>query len=212
MSPTPGPPPGPGGPPVLEDLQAKLVRLTHDLGELSRTVTAAAEAAGTTAPPAVPQPPPGKPAAAAPVRLGELAGWVQDWLLPTFRRMPGGARGRWCLRWWDHPEAVLRLSALHCSYRELLAAGGTGPGVWLRDHLDPALERLLGNEGPFATCSTDPIRHDPLEPLPSQPVPAELLTAAIGRNPSSTSSSAPDVLHQSRYTRVTPAKQREDEE
>lgn len=173
MSPASSRPPGPGGPPVLEDLQAQLVRLTHDLDELRRTVTDAAEAADTTAPPPVP-PQPGKPAAAAPVRLGELAGWVQDWLLPTFRRMPGGARGRWCLRWWDHPEAVVRLAALHCSYRELLAGGGTGPGVWLRDHLDPALERLLGNEGPFVTCSTDPIRHDPLEPLPARPVPAHL--------------------------------------
>ncbi len=88
--------------------------------------------------------------------------------------MPGGARGRWCLRWWDHPEAVVRLSALHCSYRELLVPGGTGPGVWLRDHLDPALERLLGNEGPFATCSTDPVRHDPLDPLPTQALPEGL--------------------------------------
>jgi len=162
--------PAADGSAVLDDLQAQVTRLTRDLIELRETFTAAAEAAGTADQAGA------TPPAPAPVVLGELAPWVQDWLLPTFRRLPGGARGRWCRQWWDHEEAVLRLQALHCSHRQLFAAGGTGPGVWFRDHLDPALERLLGNDGPFSGCSTDPVRHDPLEPLPMHPVPAELLT------------------------------------
>ncbi len=96
--------------------------------------------------------------------------------------MRGGAGAQW----WRHAEAIVRLQALHCAHRELFAAGGTGPGTWLRDHLDPALERLLGNEGPFTTCSTDPQRHDPLEPLPVAPVPAEFLAptpAGAGAGP-----------------------------
>jgi len=78
----------PSGSPVLEDLQAQVTRLTRQLAELRDVLTAAVEqppAAAATKPPG-----PG------PVKLDELAEWVQDWLLPTFRRMPGGARGRWC--------------------------------------------------------------------------------------------------------------------
>ncbi len=167
--------------PALADLQATVTRLTRDLGELHHLVTSTAAAAEQAPAPAAAAAPASQPAPAVPVTLGELAEWVHDWLLPTFRRMPGGARGRWCTQWWDHTEAVVRLQALHSSYRELSAAGGTGPGTWLRDHLDPALERLLGNDGPFTTCSTEPARHDLLDPLPAEQVPAERQSRRVDR-------------------------------
>lgn len=186
--PEPATQPAPG-----DDLRAQVTRLTRELAELRDVVDAAAAAAdagGHAAAPAPPATPANKPGP-APVQLGELGPWVQDWLLPTFRRMPGGPRGRWCTQWWRHAEAVIRLQALHCSYRELFAAGGAGPGTWLRDHLDPALEHLLANDGPFTTCSTDPQRHDPLDPLPAAPVPAELLAPAAAGAGAAPSGSKP---------------------
>lgn len=184
---------GPGAAlsPAEQDLQAQVLRLQRDLDELRDIIAAAADAIDHVQPaidhvqPAAEQDaaePTGtrKPAPAAPVDLGELAVWVQDWLLPTFRRYPGGANARWCRQWWRHGEAIVRLQALHMAYVTLFAEGGTGPSSWLRDHLDPALTHLLANDGPFGSCSPDhPARHDPIDPLPVEHVPAELLALAF---------------------------------
>ncbi|GLU49329.1 DUF4913 domain-containing protein [Nocardiopsis ansamitocini] len=83
--------------------------------------------------------------------LAALVGWVNDFLLPVYI----GSGAEWCPSWWEHHEAVGRLHALRLSYVELTdtaTAGTSGPGLWHRDHLDPALDRLRSVTGPFGRC------------------------------------------------------------
>src|SRR5712691_8399237 len=80
--------------------------------------------------------------------------WVTGQFLPMFRR-PLGGEYRWCRQWWQHAEAITRLTALWHSWETLRLEPGTGIATWLRDHLDHQLPILLGRAGPFAQCSEE---------------------------------------------------------
>jgi hypothetical protein len=80
--------------------------------------------------------------------------WVTGQFLPMFRR-PLGGEYRWCRQWWQHAEAITRLTALWHAWETLRLQPGTGMAIWLRDHLDHHLPVLLGRNGPFAACSED---------------------------------------------------------
>jgi Domain of unknown function (DUF4913) len=80
--------------------------------------------------------------------------WVTGFFLPMFRR-PLGGEYRWCREWWQHAEAITRLTALWHSWEALRLQPGIGMAAWLRDHLDHHLPVLMGRSGPFAQCSED---------------------------------------------------------
>ncbi|WP_219505147.1 DUF4913 domain-containing protein [Nonomuraea ceibae] len=91
------------------------------------------------------------------LELNLLQQWVDDLLVPTYIREPSPT-APWCLRWWEHEEALARLHALWLAWQELTdpAAGGwTGPSTWHRDHLDPTLRELRAHDGPLWRCMTD---------------------------------------------------------
>jgi hypothetical protein len=86
--------------------------------------------------------------------LAALAAWVHEVLVPIYIDHVG-QRNRWCVWWWEHPGAVARLHALWLAWQELTApaAGLQGPSRWHRDHLEPVLRALRGDEwGPFGQC------------------------------------------------------------
>ena len=68
-------------------------------------------------------------------------------------------------QWWQHAEAITRLTALWHSWETLRLEPGTGMAIWLRDHLDHQLPVLLGRGGPFAQCSED----EHIEPREARP-------------------------------------------
>ena len=95
--------------------------------------------------------------------------WVSQHFLPMYRR-PLGGEFRWCQQWWQHAEAITRLTALWQSWEAMRLQPGTGTANWLRDHLDHQLPILLGRSGPFAQCSED--EHiDPRIAVADQPPP-----------------------------------------
>lgn len=81
-----------------------------------------------------------------------LEDWVTGYFLPMFRRTLGGEY-RWCHQWWQHGEAISRLTALWHAWEVLRLQPGTGIGTWYRDHLDHQLPILMGPRGPFYQCS-----------------------------------------------------------
>ena len=87
--------------------------------------------------------------------------WVIDYFLPMFRRTLGGEY-RWCGQWWQHGEAISRLTSLWHAWEVLRLQPGTGIASWYRDHLDHQLPILMGARGPFYQCSESTHR-DPRE-------------------------------------------------
>jgi uncharacterized protein DUF4913 len=85
---------------------------------------------------------------------GGVEHWVTGFFLPIFKR-PLGGEYRWCQEWWQHAEAITRLTALWHSWEALRLQPGTGMASWLRDHLDHHLPVLMGRSGPFAQCNED---------------------------------------------------------
>jgi hypothetical protein len=78
--------------------------------------------------------------------------WVSGYFLPMFRRTLGG-EFRWCHQWWNHGEAISRLTALWHAWEVLRLQPGTGIATWYRDYLDQQLPILMGARGPFYQCS-----------------------------------------------------------
>ena len=111
---------------------------------------------------------PGHEAAAAPGPASILE-WVDD-VLAHLIEIRTGAATRWCPRWMEHPEAVLRLTAMQTDYDNCLANPQLGLSGWLRTSVDHHLPRLTAGQGPFSGCTaTD--HEDPPTPPPSTPPP-----------------------------------------
>jgi hypothetical protein len=112
---------------------------------------------------------PGQDGSAPQPVYASVEDWVTSHFLPMFRRQLGGEY-RWCAQWWQHAEAITRLTALWHAWEALRLQPGTGMATWLRDHLDHQLPVLLGRTGPFAMCSED--EHiEPRQARVSQPPP-----------------------------------------
>jgi hypothetical protein len=103
----------------------------------------------------------------------DVIAWVERHFVPKFRRTLGGEY-RWCAWWWEHAEAISRLTSLWYSWEYMRLQGATGMGLWYRDHLDHQLPVLLGARGPFYQCSErehiephlariEPVQHKPAE-------------------------------------------------
>ncbi|KDA40857.1 DUF4913 domain-containing protein [Frankia sp. B2] len=149
--------------PTVDDLAVQVARLEKTVYDLAAAAAASTDGALQT---------PADAQAPAALCYPDLQTWVAEFFAPVFAR-PLGGEWRWCPQWWDHVEAALRLEALWRSFEHLRLNGQTGMAVWLRDHLDHQLPRLMAPTGPFARCSPDrPHRpHEPDQTLPVIPPP-----------------------------------------
>lgn len=154
---------GPGGVfEDVEDLKAQIAQLTA----LVKTLTGGAEeqreptdgsAVGEEEEEEEAQYPPFILLLDPPEYDNELRGlieWVEGVLVPGYLA-EASADARWCHLWFEHTVALARLHAAWLAWQELTdpaSCGYTGPSVWHRDHLDPALRELRASTGPFAGC------------------------------------------------------------
>ncbi len=105
----------------------------------------------------------------------ELEAWVVGYFTPMLlHRVPGSPRVRWCAHWWDHAEAIARLTVLWNGWEAARWEPAAKPGWWL--DLDHHLPILTGLDGPFRNCrqpeGARPGKHEPetvpsVEPAPS---------------------------------------------
>ena len=110
---------------------------------------------------------PAAPAGSGPDQ--DLAQWVDD-VLAHLIEVRTGAATRWCPRWQEHPEAVLRLTAIRQDYDNCLANPQLGISGWLRTSVDHHLPRLTAGQGPFSGCTATDHEAPPTLP-PSLPLP-----------------------------------------
>lgn len=109
--------------------------------------------------------------------LAALTAWVNYLFLPVYGREISTTRP-WCAQWHEHPEAVARVHALWLAWQQFTdaEAGLSGPSTWHRDHLDQTLVHLRAPDGPFAACTTSPIR--PNHRVLATPAPEQMGLAA----------------------------------
>ncbi|CED91299.1 DUF4913 domain-containing protein [Actinomyces succiniciruminis] len=87
----------------------------------------------------------------------------------------------WCPKWWLHDGAVFRLTALWQAWENMhVNEGPQAAAKWLTFYADPIMDRLLRQDGPFASCTSDR-GHEPERPhqdakLPCTPPPEGLFT------------------------------------
>ncbi len=100
--------------------------------------------------------------------FGSLGEFVRDYLAPLYARQVSDTNQRvWCPRWWEHPEAVARLSAMWAAWEDLHTHGGPlGPSDWLLLHADRHMRELFDPDGPFKYCSPRGGHKPLLAPLP----------------------------------------------
>lgn len=97
--------------------------------------------------------------------------FVSEYLSQMVRRRVNGSTATWCPRWWEHPEAGARLSALWLAWEHLRHDPALGMSTWWLHHADPHLRVLMDADmGPFAACSPkDGHTAYPFGPLPVDP-------------------------------------------
>jgi hypothetical protein len=74
--------------------------------------------------------------------------WVQNWLLPHYRRKLAGGR-RWDPQWWRYEEAGTILEALWESWEQMRWEDAMTAVAWYRDYFWPVMDRLTAEDGPF---------------------------------------------------------------
>lgn len=115
--------------------------------------------------PEVPVPDPEAEDGQTPPVYPNVGEWVDDWLLPNFRRELGGSKRRWDPNWWRYEEAGGALEALWEAWEHLRLQGGTANAVFYRDYLYPIMDRLTATDGPFWNF------HETPEPVPGNIIP-----------------------------------------
>lgn len=96
-----------------------------------------------------------------------LQEFVRDFLSSAYERQVADQHDTvWCVEWWRHPEAYMRLHALWKAYEQLRHDETVGLSNWWFDHADPHMGRLLDPRGPFKYCSTRQ-HQDVLSKLPA---------------------------------------------
>ncbi|HEY8702428.1 MAG TPA: DUF4913 domain-containing protein [Arthrobacter sp.] len=117
-----------------------------------------------------------KPEAEPELVYGSVADWVENFLVPVYRRelSANGSRSTWCPNWWMHAEAVIRLEALWRAWEHLRLDGKTGMSVFMKDHLDHHLPVLIDTKGPFDGCTIDRGHETTMKPFPTIAPPPEL--------------------------------------
>lgn len=83
--------------------------------------------------------------------------WVAGWLHTVWQRDSQTGGRRWCVRWRDHPEAVLRLTLAWKTW-ERARHDPSAYTSWLLDTWDRMWAALTAPDGPFSACT--PSRHD----------------------------------------------------
>ena len=105
-----------------------------------------------------------KPAEGPVQRFASLPVFVVEYVIPNWVHKLGESYGgRWCSRWWEHPEAVTRLSALWEAFEVMRNEPPPSLSTWIKDHLDAHMAALTQIHGVFHNCDVNRHVHESKE-------------------------------------------------
>lgn len=81
----------------------------------------------------------------------DIDAWVMDYYCVVFARRLS-ATTRWCPRWNEHHEVVVRMEALWRTWEIARLRDELGIAEWLRTELDHHAPIIHAPDGPFAGC------------------------------------------------------------
>ena len=93
---------------------------------------------------------------------GSPVEFFAEYLRRVYVRQIKPPQACWEARWWENPEALIRMEALWRSWEHLRLDPATGMSVWFRDHLEPHMASLMRSEGPFGRSQETTKRGEPL--------------------------------------------------
>lgn len=130
---------------ALEDAQAEVDRAAEGLRRAEQT----------------PAPAPEKPVQ----RFASLPVFVEEYVVPNWvHKLGDNYAGRWCSHWWEHPEAVTRLSAVWEAFEVMRLEPPPSLSTWIKDHLDAHMAALTALHGVFHNCDVGRHIHEPRRP------------------------------------------------
>lgn len=98
------------------------------------------------------------------------AAWVEGWFAEVATRQLG-SQWRWCAWWWNHAEAVGRLTLLWQGWEAARISPEALPGWWTM--FDHHVTRLFDSTCTFASCNEHECNAlKPLRTVPKPPEPA----------------------------------------
>jgi len=83
---------------------------------------------------------------------------VNDWLLENVK-LRTSSNIRWCNKWFQHNEAVARLTSLWVAWEEADRKQGESPSHWWVHHFDNQWAKIIDSNGVFRSCT--PTEHKP---------------------------------------------------
>ncbi|MFI6575240.1 DUF4913 domain-containing protein [Nocardiopsis sp. NPDC050513] len=101
---------------------------------------------------------------------GNAVDFFESYFRHVYKRRVGiRNQYRWSARWWENPEALIRVDAVWRAWESLSADPSTGMSSWLRDHADYHMGILLSPDGPMGGAEDqnqagEPLPHDPPPP------------------------------------------------
>ncbi|WP_063042303.1 DUF4913 domain-containing protein [Nocardia grenadensis] len=107
-------------------------------------------------------------AAAPEPKYATVEEFVEQWVVPTYRRevTTDQREWKWCPRWHAHGEVYARFKAVHRAFEAMRLDETVEVSLWWLTHLDPHMAVILSPDGPFKLCNST--RHsDELGPLPT---------------------------------------------
>lgn len=100
--------------------------------------------------------------------------WVQEWLLPHYRRNP--QQRRWDPQWWRYEEISTVLEALWETWEHMRWEGATGMIVFFRDYFWPTMDVITSPDGPLWSFNAERRQNVP-NAWPVEPAPEGYFTA-----------------------------------
>ncbi|MFF3223422.1 DUF4913 domain-containing protein [Nocardia suismassiliense] len=126
----------------------------------------------------------------------DVVGFVENYLSLVYRRQVNeNSDTVWCPEWWQHAEAIARLDVVWRAWEQNRLHARTSGGMWLLEHADPHMTKLLDPRGPFRYCGTPNGHLNLLGPLPLKSPPGGMFRLPTAKSSETATGSGTSLVY-----------------